>query len=113
VAAPLFKKIGDGILRYRQSVQSTDPKGDLKLSLRDWPASESDEAVIRVERGRVPDLAGLSLKAAIQRVVMVGGTPQVEGQESSSKAARVAGQSPEPGQPLVEGGVVKIKVGPS
>jgi beta-lactam-binding protein with PASTA domain len=44
---------------------------------------------------------------------MVGGTPQVEGQESSSKAARVAGQSPEPGQPLVEGGVVKIKVGPS
>ena len=113
VAAPLFKKIGDGILRYRQSLQTSDPKSDLKLSLRDWPASESDEAAIRVERGRVPDLTGLSLKAAIQRVVMVGGTPQIEGPGSGGKAARVGGQSPDPGAPLAEGGVVKIKVGPS
>ncbi len=109
VAAPLFKKIGDGILRYRQSLQNPDPAADLKLSLRDWPASESDEAAIRVERGRVPDLAGLTLKAAIQRVVMVGGLPQVVGQPGS-RAARVSGQVPEAGTALKEGGVVKIKV---
>jgi cell division protein FtsI (penicillin-binding protein 3) len=111
VAAPLFKKIGDAILRYRQSMQSPDPKGDLKLSLRDWPASESDEAAIRVERGRMPDLTGLSLKAAIQRVVLVGGTPQVEGNSGGEAAARVLGQSPEPGASLAEGAIVKIKVG--
>jgi cell division protein FtsI (penicillin-binding protein 3) len=113
VAAPLFKKIGDGILRYSQSIQAPDPKGDLKLSLRDWPASESDEAVIRVERGRVPNLAGLSLKAAIQRVVLVGGTPQLEAQGFGGKATRVVGQTPEPGATLADGAVVKIKVGPS
>ena len=113
VAAPLFKKIGDGILRYSQSIQASDPQGDLRLALQDWPASESDEAVIRVERGRVPNLAGLSLKAAIQRVVLVGGTPQLEAQGFSGKATRVTGQSPEPGAPLADGGVVKIKVGPS
>lgn len=109
VAAPLFKKIGDNILRYRQSLQNPDPAADLKLSLRDWPASESDEAAIRVERGRVPDLAGLTLKAAIQRVVLVGGTPQVEGQPGG-RASRVGGQSPAAGTVLKEGGIVKIRV---
>ena len=110
VAAPLFKRIGDGILRFRETSPDLDREADLKLSLRDWPISESDEATMHVERGRVPDLSGLSLKAAIQRVVMVGGTPKVEAVPGAT-AMRVVGQSPEPGAALEPGAVVKIKAG--
>lgn len=110
VAAPLFKRIGDGILRYRQTSPDPDREADLKLSLRDWPVSETDEAALHVERGRVPDLQGLSLKAAIHRVVLVGGSPRVDAAPGSN-ATRVVGQSPAPGDPLEPGTVVKIKAG--
>jgi hypothetical protein len=110
VAAPLFKRIGDGILRFRQTTPDPDRESDLKLSLRDWPVSETDEAALHVERGRVPDLKGLSLKAAIHRVVLVGGSPKVEAAPGPT-ATHVVGQSPEPGTPLEPGAVVKIKAG--
>ena len=110
VAAPLFKRIGDGILRSRQTLSEADREKDLRLSLRDWPVSETDEAAVHVERGRVPDLKGLSLKAAIHRVVLVGGTPRVES-TAGTTATRVQGQRPEPGTPLEAGTVVIIKAG--
>jgi cell division protein FtsI (penicillin-binding protein 3) len=110
VAAPLFKHIGDGILRFRQTTPDPDREKDLTLSLRDWSVSETDEAAVHVERGRVPDLQGLSVKAAIHRVVLVGGTPKVEA-SPGNRATRVLGQSPEPGAALEPGTVVKIKAG--
>ncbi|WLT30199.1 penicillin-binding transpeptidase domain-containing protein [Geothrix sp. PMB-07] len=110
VAAPLFKRIGDNILRFRETSPDPDREADLKLSLRDWPVSETDEATVHVERGRVPDLKGLSLKAAIHRVVLVGGTPRIEAAPGST-ATRVLSQSPDPGAPLEPGTVVKIKAG--
>ncbi len=110
VAAPLFKRIGDGIQRFRQTTPDLDREADLKLSLRDWPVSETDEAAVHVERGRVPDLKGLSLKAAIQRVVLVGGVPRIEAMPGQ-QATRVLAQSPEPGTALEAGAVVKIKAG--
>jgi cell division protein FtsI (penicillin-binding protein 3) len=110
VAAPLFKRIGDGIMRFRDTSPDPNREADLKLSLRDWPVSETDEAAVHVERGRVPDLKGLSLKAAIHRVVLVGGSPKVEG-TLGPMATQVLGQSPEPGAPLEPGAVVKIKAG--
>lgn len=110
VAAPLFKRMADGILRFRQTAPDPDREADLKLSLRDWPVSETDEAAVHVELGRVPDLVGLSLKAAIHRVVLVGGTPRVE-LTSAATAARVTSQSPEPGAALEAGTVVRIRAG--
>ncbi|WP_306591807.1 penicillin-binding transpeptidase domain-containing protein [Geothrix sp. 21YS21S-4] len=110
VAAPLFKRIGDGILRYRQTAPDAGRDEDLKLSLRDWPVSETDEAAVHVERGRVPELRGLSLKAAIHRVVLVGGSPRVDAAPGGT-ATRVIGQSPDPGAPLEAGAPVKIKAG--
>ena len=110
VAAPLFKRIGDGIMRFRQTSPDPDRDPDLKLSLRDWPVSETDEAAVHVERGRVPDLKGLSLKAAIHRVVLVGGSPRIQA-SPSGKAMRVVGQSPEPGTPLEPGTMVTIQAG--
>ena len=112
VAAPLFKRIGDGIQRYRQTAPDPGREADLKLSLRDWPTSETDEASVHVEKGRVPDLTGLSLKAAIHRVVLVGGVPRIEGLPGPT-ATRVQGQSPEPGAALEAGGVVRIRAGGS
>ncbi len=110
VAAPLFKRIGDEIMRYRETTPDPDREADLKLSLRDWPGSETDEASVHVERGKVPDLSGLTLKAAIQRVVLVGGVPKVEAAPGVT-VVRVVGQSPDPGTPLQAGGVVTIKAG--
>ncbi len=96
VAAPLFKRIGDGIMRFRATGPDPDREADLKPSLRDWPVSETDEAVVHVERGKVPDLTGLALKAAIHRVVMAGGTPRMEDLAGSERSLPgVAG--PEPG----------------
>lgn len=111
VAAPIFKRIGDGILRYRQTGDAGERPADLTLSLRDWPASESDEAVVHVEEGRVPDLKGLSLKAAIQRVVLVGGVPKVEGRPAGARALRVEAQHPAAGEALARGQTVVLKVG--
>ncbi len=111
VAAPLFKKIGDGIMRYRMADQDSDRDADLKLSLRDWPVSETDEAVVHVEVGKVPDLIGLSLKTAVHRVVLAGGVPKIEGVGSSGMSAyKVEGQSPDPGENLEAGAPVKMRL---
>lgn len=110
VAAPLFKKIGDAIVRYRATGKGAEAQADLKLSLRDWPVSENDEAVVHVEIGRVPDLAGLSLKAALHRVVLAGGTPRVEEVPQGLKALKVVGQDPEAGAPLATGAPVRLRL---
>ena len=111
VAAPLFKKIGDAVMRYRLSGRDSDQEPDLKLSLRDWPVSENDEAVVHVEIGKVPDLTGLTLKSAIHRVVLAGGVPRLEGLGSGAGTVyRVQEQSPAPGSPMEPQGLVKIKL---
>ena len=112
VAAPLFKKIGDAIMRYRATGRGLDQEPDLRLSLRDWPVSETDEATVHIEIGKVPDLSGLPLKTAIHRVVMAGGVPRVEGIGGSpERAYLVAGQSPAAGSALKFGEPVRIKLG--
>jgi cell division protein FtsI (penicillin-binding protein 3) len=111
VAAPLFKRIGDGILRYRVNDQGMGAETEEKLSLRDWPVSENDEAVVHVEVGRVPEVRGLSLKSAVHRIVLAGGKPKIEGLQGASSAAyRIGEQSPEPGENLEPGAVVKIRL---
>jgi len=83
----------------------------LDLALGDWPGGGTDEAVVHVEIGKVPDLKGLPLKAAIQRVVMAGGVPKIEALGGSPEGAfLVMGQSPEPGGSLEYGKPVKIKL---
>lgn len=110
VAAPIFKQIGDGILRH-QAAGGEDATPDLKLTLRDWPTSETDEARVHVETGKVPDLSGLSVKAAVQRVVLAGGLPRVEGLGGRGEQPfRVEAQAPEPGAPLPANRIVTLRV---
>jgi cell division protein FtsI (penicillin-binding protein 3) len=112
VAAPLFKMVGDAVMRYRLSGRDSDPEPDLKLGLRDWPVSENDEAVVHVEVGKVPELKGLTLKSAIHRVVLAGGVPELEGLGSVGQTVlRVQEQSPPAGAALEPQTIVKIKVG--
>ena len=111
VAAPLFKKVGDAVMRYRLTGRDNDQEPDLKLSLRDWPVSENDEAVVHVEIGKVPDLTGLTLKSAIHRVVLAGGIPRLENLGAGVAGAyRVQGQSPAPGTTLEPQSVVQIRL---
>lgn len=110
VAAPVFKQIGDAILRYEAAGgQQVEP--DLKLTLRDWPASETDEALIHVEQGKVPKVVGLSLKAAVQRVILAGGLPRVEDiGPRDERPYRVEAQVPEEGSPLPPDRIVRLRV---
>jgi cell division protein FtsI (penicillin-binding protein 3) len=79
--------------------------------LRDWPVSENDDAVVHVEIGKVPELAGLTLKSAIHRVVLAGGVPRLENLGAGSPAAyRVQSQSPAPGTNLEPQTVVRIRL---
>jgi len=110
VAAPAFKKIGDAIQRYASSAPRPVHAEDLRLTLQDWPASEGDEAAIHVQSGRTPDLRGLGLRSAIQRVVLAGGIAQVKSAGPPGDGPyRVTAQSPEPGRPLPENKVVAIQ----
>jgi cell division protein FtsI/penicillin-binding protein 2 len=112
VAAPMFKKIGDAILRYRSTTLGRENNPDLRLSLRDWPTSRNDEAVVHVQVGLVPELRGLDLRSAIHRVVLAGGRPRVEGAAPrGEQALRVKGQSPAPGQALAPGDTVRVLMG--
>jgi cell division protein FtsI (penicillin-binding protein 3) len=111
VAAPLFKRVGDAVMRYRLSGLDSEQEPDLKLMLRDWPVSENDDAVVHVEIGKVPELAGLTLKSAIHRVVLAGGVPRLENLGLGSPAAyRVQSQSPAPGTNLEPQTVVRIRL---
>jgi cell division protein FtsI (penicillin-binding protein 3) len=111
VAAPAFKKIGDAIQHYTSSAPRPVMAEDLRLTLQDWPVNEGDEAAIHVQAGRTPDLRGLGLRSAIQRVVLAGGAVQVKNPgPAGDKPYRVASQSPEPGRPLPENKVVTIQL---
>ncbi|MDR0498712.1 MAG: PASTA domain-containing protein, partial [Holophagales bacterium] len=108
VAAPAFKKIGDAIHRYSSSAPQPTQAEDLKLTLQDWPIDEGDEPV---QSGRTPDLRGLSLRSAIQRVVLAGGSVRVKGaQPPTFGTYKVADQSPAPGKLLPSDQVVTIQL---
>jgi cell division protein FtsI (penicillin-binding protein 3) len=111
VAAPAFKKIGDAIQHYTSSAPRPVMTEDLRLTLHDWPMNEGDEAAIHVQVGRTPDLRGLGLRSAIQRVVLAGGVAQVKSQgPTGDRPYKVASQTPEPGRPLPENKVLTIQL---
>jgi cell division protein FtsI (penicillin-binding protein 3) len=110
VAAPLFAEVGNAILRYQQTAGGQSAESDLRLTLRDWPVAETDEAAFHIEKGKVPDLRGLSLKAALQRVLLVGGMPAVKGAPSTAFGSRVKDQSPAAGTELQDGQTVTLTV---
>jgi len=111
VAAPLFKQVGDAIMNYYNSDSSQEREPDKRLHLYEWPASADDEARIHVERGKVPDVRGMPLRSAIYRVVLAGGSVQVEAPGPRPLGPiQVVDQWPVPGSPLETGRPVQLKV---
>jgi len=112
LAAPAFKKIGDAIHRHTSSTPRPTLNEDLMLALHDWPVNESEGHSIHVQSGRTPNLVGLSLRSAIQRVILAGGIVQVKGMGSADvRPYSVISQSPAPDRPLPENKVVIIQLG--
>ncbi len=111
VAAPMFKKVGDAIMRYHTTGHFKEQEPDKRLQLYPWPASGDDEARVHVERGKVPDVKGLPLRSAIYRVMLSGGTAMVEdGVTLPAGPVQVVDQWPVPGSPLETGKPVLLKV---
>jgi len=110
VAAPLFKEVADAIMRSRLAGTAPALPGSGRLELRDWPADAGAQAAGPVEAGKVPDLRGLPLKTAIERVVLAGGQPRVLDPGASS-SAWVQDQDPVPGGSLAPGAPVTLKAG--
>jgi hypothetical protein len=112
VAAPIFKKIGDAIMCYKLTNRNSASESDLKLVLRDWPASEIKNTVNRVEIGKVPDIKGLTLKSAIHLVILAGGIPKLDSTGSDgSVATRVQDQTPLAGTAMEPQTIIRIKLG--
>ena len=109
VAAPLFKQVGDAIMRYRLSGWSNEPTAAPEPTHQDWLPGAA-EAAVAVEPGKVPDLLGLTLKTAIRRVILAGGTPGLEGAANpGSTVYRVQAQDPPAGTPLAPHAPVTLK----
>jgi hypothetical protein len=111
VAAPLFKQVGDAILRYqRPGWNAGGAAPPPEQGHPEWLAGGGGDALVPVESGKVPDLVGLPLKFAIRRVILAGGTPRMEQPADPGAAAfRVEAQDPPAGTPLAPDAPVFLK----
>lgn len=116
VAAPIFRRVGEMVLRYRGLTPSGTERVDpAKLAGLPDPAQATTELLRRMdgkkppvqevrEAGpvgpgevRVPDLTGWPMRAAVRRAVELGVVPEVQG------TGHLARQSPAPGDRLSKG----------
>ncbi|NTW36895.1 MAG: transpeptidase family protein, partial [Syntrophobacteraceae bacterium] len=110
VAAPVFRNIAAKVLPYlgvSPSYKGTDPPVHFRLA--NAASCEVVKPVIRVAQDNtaessstMPDLGGMSLKQALQRVCSLGLQPRIIGN------GRVVSQNPEPGSSLNPDTTVEI-----
>jgi cell division protein FtsI (penicillin-binding protein 3) len=113
VAAPVFRNVAAKALPYlgvTPSYKGTDPPVHFRLA--NAAASEIVKPAVQVRQkgeaepvSTMPDLAGLSLKQALQQVCTLGLQPRIAG------SGRVVKQSPEPGTSLTPDTAVEIVLG--
>lgn len=107
IAAPAFKEIAENIIRYKKT--PTDTLVDnlpITLKLGNWPDPSPEEWV--PDLNKVPDLKGLSLKIALQRIIASGGIPRVSLGNKQTTIHRVQFQDPQPFTDLEKGQIVKV-----
>ncbi len=109
VAAPVFRAIASKALPYLGVSPSYKGNGSpLPIRMVHGARGDAMTAVgmpkmeIETLEGQMPDLTGLSLKMALQRLVPLGIQPRVHG------SGRVVSQRPEPGTPLDPKPVVEL-----
>ncbi|GAV21769.1 stage V sporulation protein D [Carboxydothermus pertinax] len=96
IAAPVFKNLGEDILRYMGVKPQKDPE----------PAKNNQETEILPKDVRVPALEGLSLWEAQKKLIESGLIFNVGGQ-----GPKVIKQSPEPGVMVPEGTEITLTLG--
>ena len=102
VAAPIFGRIGEGILWYERSrvktetseILQVEPVAALKESEPDGSLPFMVTTEPQVIKGQMPDVMGLGLKTALKKCASAGIFPQVKG------SGWVESQFPGPSQPI-------------
>lgn len=111
VAAPIFKRIAEAAIRYLGVAPNIDPEPPVLVARRDetphMPAAapELREPVVSFiadGAGTVPDLAGMSARNAVRKLVTLGMNARVSGD------GFVVSQDPQPGTPLEAGALCRI-----
>ncbi len=124
VAAPIFARVAQQALRReglspvfleKENILSLHPRGSGEELRHREPTSddlqrralqEIQELILLESSGRVPDLTGLSLREAHRLLRHLDVSVQVKG------AGLVAQSTPRPGQPLPQGGPIKLELRP-
>jgi cell division protein FtsI (penicillin-binding protein 3) len=96
VAAPIFSRIGEGIIWYERSRNKT-PQSEV-LNVPSVVQHSQKEPTLRIKiateppvsRGKMPNVIGLGIKSALKKCTQAGIFPQVKG------AGWVVSQNPEP-----------------
>jgi membrane peptidoglycan carboxypeptidase len=104
VAAPVFKKIGEGLIALEGVPRSVDPPDTLLVKNRvespARPASQTSRDILRAVASQapdtLPDLRGLSMREAVRVLVSLGVETRLSG------SGVVVGQSPDAGTPLAD-----------
>ena len=96
IAAPVFKNLGEDILRYLGVKPQEDPE----------PAKNDSQIEVLPEDVRVPSLEGLTLWEAQKKIIENGLIFNVQGQ-----GPKVIKQSPEPGVMVPEGTEITLTLG--
>ena len=107
IAAPAFKQIADNIIRYKKTPTNISANNlPITLNLGNWPDPSIEEWI--PDSNKVPDLKGLSLKVALQRIVASGGTPRVSLGNKQAKIHKIQSQDPVPHADLEKGQIIKV-----
>jgi len=96
VAAPIFSRIGEGIIWYERSRNQT-PQSEV-LNVPSVVQNNQKEDALRIKiateppvtKGKMPNVIGLGIKSALKKCTQAGVFPKVKG------AGWVVSQSPEP-----------------
>ena len=104
VAAPIFRRISEGIMQYAGVPRTIDPEPPVMVARGDGAAPEptrkvsitgiAEPGTVATTAGIIPDLTGLSARDAVRVLVDLGLTPRVHG------AGTVTAQDPPAGTPL-------------
>lgn len=112
VSAPIFKRIAEATLQYLGIPPTINPPPPVLVARRDAPAQAPAATsatpgprvslIAEGDAGTLPDLAGLSARAAVRRLVEIGLTARLRGD------GIVVAQEPRAGAPLEVGGVCEL-----
>jgi len=104
VAAPIFRRISEGIMQYAGVPRTIDPEPPVMVARGGGAAPEptrkvsitgiAEPGTVATTAGIIPDLTGLSARDAVRVLVDLGLTPRVHG------AGTVTAQDPPAGTPL-------------